>query len=524
MTDSPLDSPLGRDPRAIRIRATPGAAVVDQPRSAAVIGGGIAGIAAAIGLAERGVQVHLIEPETELGGRVRAWEVDSDAGRVTMSRGFHAFFRQYYNLRSLLRRTGGLSGALRPVADYPVISASGDEDSFAKIPRKPPWNFISFVAQSPTFTARDLTQVDLDAALSLLDVDFPGTYRELEHESAADFLDRLRFPDRARHLALEVFARSFFADPRDFSAGELVAMFHTYFLGSAEGLLFDLPRDDFDTSLWAPLGKALEGHGAQRLTGEVTHLRKEGSVEQDSTRWVSVLADGREIETDAVVLAAGPRATPQIVAGSPIGEPSWRSRVAAVQLAPPFAVLRLWLDRQVNSDRPPFLGTTGFGILDNISVFERFESGAARWAHARGGSVVELHAYAIDAEHDPADVRAQLLTELHQVYPETRSAGILAEELRIDADCPLIGTGSWEARPEVSTPEAGVKLAGDWVRCDLPIALMERAATTGFMAANDLLSQWGARGHDLWSPPTAGRHRLPGRLRSLLAKVPGTSG
>ena len=31
-------------------------------------------------------------------------------------------------------------------------------------------------------------------------------------------------------------------------------MFHSYFLGSSEGLLFDVPVDDYDTAFWAPLG------------------------------------------------------------------------------------------------------------------------------------------------------------------------------------------------------------------------------------------------------------------------------
>jgi len=49
-----------------------------------------------------------------------------------------------------------------------------------------------------------------------------------------------------------------------------------------------------------------------------------------------------------------------------------------------------------------------------------------------------------------------------------------------------------------------VVLAGDLLRCDLPIALMERAATTGWQAANQLVTGWGCRGHTLWSPPTKG--------------------
>ncbi|MCX6490279.1 MAG: FAD-dependent oxidoreductase, partial [Rhodococcus sp.] len=71
-----------------------------------VVGGGIAGLSAATALAERGVKVHLVERESYLGGRVGGWDTTlEDGSPATMSRGFHAFFRQYYNLRNLLRRT-----------------------------------------------------------------------------------------------------------------------------------------------------------------------------------------------------------------------------------------------------------------------------------------------------------------------------------------------------------------------------------------------------------------------------------
>ena len=50
-------------------------------------------------------------------------------------------------------------------------------------------------------------------------------------------------------------------------------MFHTYFLGSAEGLLFDVPVDDYDTALWAPLGRYLHGLGVEvRTSTAVTAL------------------------------------------------------------------------------------------------------------------------------------------------------------------------------------------------------------------------------------------------------------
>ena len=55
-------------------------------------------------------------------------------------------------------------------------------------------------------------------------------------------------------------------------------------------------------------------------------------------------------------------------------------------------------------------------------------------------------------------------------------------------------------------------LAGDGIRVDLPVALMERAATTGWSAANQLLAQWGLAGHPLCTVPTRGRSALLRRL------------
>ena len=183
-----------------------------------------------------------------------------------MSRGFHAFFRQYYNLRALIRRVDPALTGLTAVADYPMVLADGAADSFGRIPRTPPLNLVAFVVRSPNFKARDLVRADVGAALELLDVQFPDTFAAYDGESAAQVLDRLRFPAKVRHLALEVFARSFFARPEEFSGGELVAMFHMYFLGSSEGLLFDVPTDDYDTVLWAPLRSYLERLGVRVVT------------------------------------------------------------------------------------------------------------------------------------------------------------------------------------------------------------------------------------------------------------------
>lgn len=517
MTRPPADRP-GRDLRAERWPGPAGTARPGRPRSVVVVGGGIAGLAAATALVERGVAVTVVEREPQLGGRVRSWPVDDDR---TMSRGFHAFFHQYYNLRRLLRRVDPDLSRLRAVADYPLRHADGHHDSFRRIARTPPWNLVTFVARSPSFRLRELAKVDIPAALGLLDVDFPDTFGELDRLSAAEFLDRLRFPPRARHLALEVFARSFFSDPHDFSAGELVAMFHSYFIGSAEGLLFDVPVDDYDTALWAPLGAHLEQRGATVLT--TTSLLGLDAGPAGPVEVTLATADGavRSLPADAVVLATDLPGLQQLLAGEVSGlDSDWVTRIAGLPVAPPFAVWRLWLDRPVAPGRPDFLGTSGYGRLDNISVVNQFEAGAARWAERRAGSVVELHAYAI-SEADaaaPDGLRRDLLAGLHRLVPELALASPLAEEFLVARDCPAHASGLRDHRPGVRTPDARIVLAGDGVSCELPVALMERAATTGIQAANALLEAWGVRGHDLWSVPHRSPLRWPGAARRLIGR------
>lgn len=501
----------GRDRRAVRHPGAPGLAHVSRshPPTVIVVGGGIAGLAAATGLAERGVRVRVLEASDRLGGRVASWPLDD--GR-TMSRGFHAFFRQYYNLRALLARVG-VQEHLVPITDYPLQRPDGLRDSFTNLPKTPPWSLVEFVRRSPAFPLRSLAKVDARAALEPLQVQFPQTYSDYDGESAAAFLDRMRFPRAARDLALEVFARSFFADPKEFGAGELVAMFHTYFMGSAEGLLFDEPDDDFDTVLWAPLAAYLTGLGVEFVTN--TEVRALAFDEDGATVTSAAGSD----HADAVVLATDPRTSRALIAEiAGDGLASWQAQVAATRNAPPFAVVRLWLDRPVDADRAAFVGTSGYGPLDNVSVLERFERGAARWAAEHQGSVVELHAYACppDAVTDPASGQAvvtALEEALHQIYPETAEAGVLAREVLIRDDCTLITPAPWLDRPGVQTPVPALKLAGDWVRCDFPVALMERAATTGFLAANALLQRWGVAGHDLWTVPMRGL-LAPRRRRS----------
>jgi isorenieratene synthase len=289
-------------------------------------------------------------------------------------------------------------------------------------------------------------------------------------------------------------------------------MFHIYFLGSNEGLVFDVAESNFDTALWNPLGEYLTGRGVTFHTGVSVE-----SIDRSGPKRLRVNAsDGRSIDADGVVLAADVTGLQRIVDASPeLGDDNWRQRVAAMEVAPPFVVQRLWLDIPVQPGRPPFLGTGGLEPVDNISVVSNYESQAAQWARTHGGSVVEVHSYSVVDPPPFEGLREKMLARLHQLYPETAQAGILAERILFKQDCPLFSPGSFAERPTVATGVDGLVLAGDGIRIDLPVALMERAATTGWSAANQLLAGWGVAGHTLHSVPVQGRSPV---LRKLAEK------
>ncbi|MBT8491922.1 MAG: FAD-dependent oxidoreductase, partial [Deltaproteobacteria bacterium] len=155
---------------------------------------------------------------------------------------------------------------------------------------------------------------------------------------------------------------------------------------------------------------------------------------------------------------------------------------------------------------------TGVGILDNISIYELIEDESTAWSSATGGSVVELHAYAIDVDYVESDVRQELLDGFFQLYPEYRGAKILEERMLIRRDCPAFSPGSDALRPTVDTPHRGIKLAGDFIKLPMPSALMERATASGFLAANQLLGDLGVRPEPIETVPLRGILARP-RLR-----------
>lgn len=488
------------------VRGSVTRAAVSVP-TVAVVGGGIAGASTALVLAERGIPVVLYETADRLGGRLAAHpRMLPDETVQHVDHGFHGFFRQYYTWRAILDRIDRKHDQvplLQPLGSYPIVSRQWPAEEFAGLPPTPPVSILTLLARSPSLRVRDLRRADPGSALALLGFDPQHSYRRLDDRSAADLLGTLGLTDRARSMLFNVFAHSFFNDPATMSAAELVAMFHFYFLANPEGLGMDAPRRDYQHSIWAPMDDYLTRQGALvRTDHTVTALRAD-----HTGCWRIDTTDGASATADEVVLALDAAAAGYLLAGSPDacnGDPQLAAVADQPLTGPPYAVARYWLDGDVDLARAPFTSIADPAVLDSVTAYHRLEHDAHAWYRRTGGAVLELHAYACPDRTSAADLGQRMLDELHVLWPETCRLTVVDEHCHVGHDAAGFSVGSHALRPGVATGIPHLQLAGDWVAAPVPCALMERAAVTGVLAANNILTAYGHPPEPIWSVPPRG--------------------
>lgn len=92
-------------------RAMDGPAKKNQEKlKIGIVGAGLAGMVAAMDLADAGHDVEMFELRPYVGGKVSSW-TDKDGNHIEM--GLHVFFGCYYNLYGIMKRTGSFDYALR---------------------------------------------------------------------------------------------------------------------------------------------------------------------------------------------------------------------------------------------------------------------------------------------------------------------------------------------------------------------------------------------------------------------------
>jgi len=102
------DSFLNQD---LMARAQNGPGVVNEEKlKIGIVGAGLAGMIAAMDLADAGHDVEIFEVRPFVGGKVSSWK-DKEGNHIEM--GLHVFFGCYYNLFGIMKRTGGFDENLR---------------------------------------------------------------------------------------------------------------------------------------------------------------------------------------------------------------------------------------------------------------------------------------------------------------------------------------------------------------------------------------------------------------------------
>jgi isorenieratene synthase len=458
----------------------------------AVLGGGLAGIGVAATLGGRGIPVTLYERNPYLGGKIGAWKVAVGDGEQTVEHGFHAFFRQYYNLNRFLDGLG-LRQSFREIEDYLIFDGQGRPLSFGEVETVPALNILD-LGRRGFYRWRDLmpkrTRGRLEAFLRF---DMEKTYEAFDGITFGKFCDDAAVPEDLR-IAFRTFARAFFADGAVLSTADVLRAFHFYYLSHDHGLMYDYPAADYESALLSPIRAHLEANRVDVRLGTAV----DGIAIGEQKRYL--ISDE---EYDWVVIAADIPGMQAIVERSPwIGEaqPELAKNLQALRTSHGYAVWRIWVDRDVRPGLPTFINVDRRRLLDSLTLYHRITDEARTWVSENGGAVLELHSYALpEGLEQEEEVRRLFLEELAYYFPELTGLEIKAEVLQVRHDFPAFAPGQHALRPAPELPIEGLLMAGDWVRLPYPMAHMEAAFTSGLVCANAVLSTLGLREEPIFS-------------------------
>jgi carotenoid phi-ring synthase / carotenoid chi-ring synthase len=584
--------------------------LLNQEKSVVVIGGGLAGLACAYELSHRGFVVTLLEKSPQLGGKIASWQIEAAGETFMMEHGFHGFFPQYYNLKSIVAELGA-DDNFKSLNFYSVVyrDPKYQPEVFRPSSSAFPWNIIDLAIASPNRFQWGINLSKfkhLQVFQAITGFQREKNYRRFDHISVADWV-KSEFPQGLYDLYFLPFAKSSLNAPDVMSVGELMQFFHFYFFGNPEGLAFNGTKDDMGTSLVQPMVRAIQNNGGKIITGaNVSEISAvEGNIDRlkyyigsnknhvpfwvkpnsifnskeieyfgsaddmfaiksDNQEAISLTcthqgctvkmaadgkfhcpchgavfaADGKvlkgpaqrnlskyqvaqkqnnelqlvgvtqesalpeTIQADYYVFATDVPGVQQLfkrVSGDV--DQKVRSQVEDLSIADPFAVCRFWFDRDFVWEQSNFTSLSGYQLTDSITLYHRIQEQFIDWAQRTGGSVVELHAYCYKEKEFPSQeaLLTTFASELYEIVPELKQANLLHRELVNQKNFSGYPPNSYAERPETSTSISNLMFAGDWVKMPFPCGLMERAVSSGLLAANEILYREGLQRRSLLS-------------------------
>lgn len=461
-----------------------------------VIGGGVAGIAAAVRLAGLGAPVTLVETRKRLGGRATSF-TDPATGE-TLDNCQHVVMRCCTNLLDLYRRLG-VDGRIDWHKTLYFADGSGGVDTLAADDLPAPLHLMRSVMAFGMFDWREKLAI-ARGMLAVMQVSPRG--RELhEAESFAEFLARLGQPENVvRRFWSVVIVSACNETLENVSAKYALQVFQEGFLSHAGAYEMGVSTaplvelyDAAEPALQRAGGRLMLGSSAERFvfeSGCVTELQ---------------LSDGRHVEGDSFISALPFDRLAKLCSSEMVKQDA-RLRPLDRFHVSPIVGIHLFFSA---ADGPvmdlPHLVLTDSPIqwVFNKGLVDAGASGLKLDGSA-GGKLHHLHAV-VSAAHElvdtpPGDLVALAAQELCRALPGVRDAhlahGRAIKEKRATFS---IRPGTDGLRPTTAGAIENLYLAGDWVRTGWP-ATMEGAARSGYRAAAAVLDRLDAHTEPMLMP------------------------
>ncbi|WP_019854267.1 hydroxysqualene dehydroxylase HpnE [Actinopolyspora mortivallis] len=437
-----------------------------SPGRVVVVGGGLAGIAAAFGCREAGHEVTLLETRSRLGGATYSFR----RGELTVDTGQHVFLRCYSEYTELLRRLGTADRVrIQPRLRVPVVTPRA-RWTLRRNGLPAPAHLMPALFGHRALSPRERIAAARTAlALRTLDPNDP----ELDSTDFASWL-RSRGEPRAAVTGLwELFCTAALnARPEHASLASAVKVFRTGMLdtttggdiGIIERPLGEVHGDAAHTALCAAGVTVLPRNKVSGIHGEFGDYRVRASE------------GGRdhEIAADAVVLAV-----PNIAAAKLLRDSQRYEHGGQALERAPIVNIHVHVEDPV-TDLPMA------AALDS-PVQWLFDRTAAAGADRGQYLVVSLSAAQELIEAPSARLRAEYLPALENLFPAIRRSRVLDFFVtREPAATFLPAPGTRRLRPPAETEYPGLVLAGAWTDTGWPDTL-EGAVRSGNAAARTVV-------------------------------------
>lgn len=434
----------------------------------AVVGGGLAGLAAALSCLDAGARVSLLEARARLGGAT--WSAPMRG--LTVDNGQHVFMRCCTAYRDFLARLGvaGRVQLQRRLA-VPVLVPGAAPSWIRRAPLPAPAHLApSLLRFAPLSLPERLRAAVTARRLGALDPDD----RALDRECLGDWLRAHGESERSIERFWDLLIRPTLNLPaREASLALAAKVLVTGFLTDAGGAdigYADVPLQALHAE---PAEAILRRGGADvRVRSRVTELEPARAAHGPRLR-----VAGEWIEADAVIVAAPhPEAAALLPAGGKLDPASLAGLGSA-----PILNLHVVFERRVTD-------LALFAALGSPLqwVFDRSRAAGLERGQYLAVSLSAADAY---AGRSLASLRSEFLPAFEALLPAARGARVLdffatREPAATFRQAP--GTRALRPGPDVGLP--GVKLAGAWTDTGWP-ATMEGAVRSGRAAAAAALAE-----------------------------------